>query len=782
MKRAATLSILSLVLTIFTGHSQIILGGDLKVNENSVRKILEFDAGMLHIGINLNGSVVSLFSPSLQKEFIPLNQVFPLLSILTDSQRLEPSRLVFDKKKQKLSLFYSEGKVRAEIEVKVHPYYLRFKLKSISGVKPSRIEWGPFPTTINRTVGETVGVVRDEMFAIGIQALNEQTVAGASHTDYGSKLYAYAEEKEGGVKDSAIALFGCKSSDALRTIGEIEIAEGLPHPMLDGVWAKISPSATLSYLITDFSEANFEEALQLCKKFGFKYLYHPGPFATWGHFILEPNRFPDGDESLKRCVDKAKKEGIRVGLHTLSAFITPNDPYVSPKPDPRLGGLGSSKLPRDLGEKDEEIPVADKEPFIKGQNWGWDRKFVLIEEEIIEYREVADSNPVKLIGCTRGMFGTKATPHKAGTEVKRLATHAYGTFYPGIFNGMMDEMVQRLVELFNYCGLNQISFDGLEGLWDYECKGPYAAHRFVKGCYDGWKEEVINDASGLLHYLWHIHTRMNWGEPWGKPMKEGMPEYRLKNQDYFERNMFPHMMGWFEFRLASSHLQATTLDEIEWMLSKCAGCDAGFALVTSPEVFKAHGQGEEVAKAIREWEEARHLGAFSEEQKIRLKELNSDWHLERIGKNRWLLFPVVISPLFHYPPADQSVRAEWKINNPFQRQPLRFVLRVLPQEGKDLSVSNPSFEVNGKKATFLLELKPTQYLVCEGDGIGSIYDWNWNLLYEVKCEGEFPILEYGEQSIYFTCTLNGSTAQALSVTFKTIGEPEEVSSHTEEKN
>lgn len=180
MKRAATLSILSLVFTIFTGHSQIILGGDLKVNENSVRKILEFDAGMLHIGINLNGSVVSLFSPSLQKEFIPLNQVFPLLSILTDSQRLEPSRLVFDKKKQKLSLFYSEGKVRAEIEVKVHPYYLRFKLKSISGDKPSRIEWGPFPTTINRTEGETVGVVRDEMFAIGIQALNEQTVAGAS--------------------------------------------------------------------------------------------------------------------------------------------------------------------------------------------------------------------------------------------------------------------------------------------------------------------------------------------------------------------------------------------------------------------------------------------------------------------------------------------------------------------------------------------------------------------------------------------------------------------------
>ena len=30
----------------------------------------------------------------------------------------------------------------------------------------------------------------------------------------------------------------------LDTIGAIEVAEGLPHPMLDGVWAKKSPRAT----------------------------------------------------------------------------------------------------------------------------------------------------------------------------------------------------------------------------------------------------------------------------------------------------------------------------------------------------------------------------------------------------------------------------------------------------------------------------------------------------------------------------------------------------------
>ncbi len=774
MKKKVSLRNLSVILALILGYLTA-FGGDLEMGANRAKRFFVFKAGSLRIRMNRQGFVVSLYDTYQRREYIALGQTAPLLSLWIDLQRHEPVKLEYDERGQRLLLYYQDGRSKAEVLVSEKPRHIRFQLKSLEGPPPLRIDWGPFPTIINRTIGETVGVVRDEKFALGIQALNIQTVAGASPASYGSNLFAYAVEKEGGVKDSAIALFGCKSEDALRTIGEIEVEEGLPHPMLDGVWAKISPSATLSYLITDFGESDFDESLELCRKLGFKYLYHPGPFETWGHFILGRRRFPDGDESLRRCVEKAKKAGIKVGLHTLTAFITSNDPYVSPDPDPRLGGLGSSTLSEDMDENSAEIPVVDREPFEKTQKWGWSEKFVLIEKEIIRYQGVSDTHPPRLTGCTRGMFGTRISSHKAGAEVRRLATHDYGTFYPGIANGMMDEMTRRIVELFNYCGLQQISFDGLEGLWDYECEGPYAAHRFVKQCYDGWKQEVINDASGLLHYLWHIHTRMNWGEPWGKSMKEGMPEYRLKNQEYFDRNLFPHMMGWFEFRLASPQLEATTLEDIEWMLSKCSACDAGFALVTSPAAFKVHGQGEAVIKAIREWEEARHRKAFSEEQKERMKDLKSDWHLEKVDKDRWLLFPIALSPLFHYPPGgDESQKVIWGLKNNFEEQPLRFVLRVLPQEGKDLAVANPCFEANGKMITFPVQLKPTQYLVCEGEGIGRVYDWNWNLVKEVKGEGQLPILGKGEQSIAFSCEVKGSASPALWVKFKTVGEPEEV--------
>ena len=43
---------------------------------------------------------------------------------------------------------------------------------------------------------------------------------------------------DGGVAGSKIALFGCPAKEALSTIGKIEIAEKLPHPILDGVWGK----------------------------------------------------------------------------------------------------------------------------------------------------------------------------------------------------------------------------------------------------------------------------------------------------------------------------------------------------------------------------------------------------------------------------------------------------------------------------------------------------------------------------------------------------------------
>ena len=571
---------------------------------------VRFEAGRLCVVLSNSGMFRSIYDRAEGRQYLAAGERAPLLTLFLPDKTLAPVSSTWDQASRRVKLAYGQDGVSATVRITPRPTHLCFELETLEGVTPVRIQWGPFPTTIGKTVGETVGVVRDERFALGIQALNIQTVGSAAVRPYGSVMEANAIEHDGGVKGSKIALFGCPEKDALATIGRIEVAEGLPHPMLDGVWGKLSPTAKLSYLICPFGEKSIDEVCRYAAQAGLAYVYHPGPFETWGHFKLNPREFPDGDESMKRCVDKAAGHGVRLGVHTLSGFITTNDPYVTPVPDPRLARFGSSTLSGEVDEKATKIPVRAAEPFAKGIPWEKPMNTAIVGRELVQFTRVSDQPPWRLLGCTRGAFGTKAAAHQVGADVGYLAEHPYRTFYPGIENGMMDEMTKRLVELVNHTGLRQISFDGLEGLSAYGY-GEYSRNRFVKQCYDDWNGEVISDASNLLHFLWHIHTRMNWGEPWGKAMREGMAEYRLQNQAYFDRNLFPRMLGWFELRAAGGDREATTLDEMGWVLAKAAGYDSGFAVVTNPDVLKGNGQAAVLLRAVKAWESLRLSGAFS---------------------------------------------------------------------------------------------------------------------------------------------------------------------------
>jgi hypothetical protein len=159
---------------------------------------------------------------------------------------------------------------------------------------------------------------------------------------------------------------------------------------------------------------------------------------------------------------------------------------------------------------------------------------------------------------------------------------------------------------------------------------------------------VINDASNPGHFNWHIYTRMNWGEPWGAGFRKGQTLYRFKNQLYFERNLMPHMLGWFALS------QETTLADAEWLLARAAGFDAGFALATSlastaqlsadpssAEALHKYGSTPAILEAVREWETARMSGAFPESLEAQLRDNTKEFHLDPAGPGEWDLHPVL---------------------------------------------------------------------------------------------------------------------------------------------
>ncbi|MBW2220778.1 MAG: hypothetical protein JRF40_15020, partial [Deltaproteobacteria bacterium] len=536
---------------------------------------LEFGSDSLQVTIGESGELTGLIDKKTKTNYLPEEETPHLLSIRVNGEIEASSKATMEK--GIITLFYKNTDVTIQVKPIEKNTHISFEVLDVTNnEKVELITWGPYPTTLNKIIGETVGVVQGEEYAVGIQALNIKTLGGypwnesdrmpqfdifeqddptdmrpekargvlyrieaAKPTETGSSLQAYCRNRtedriiqdfshekivappynDGGVIGSKIALFGCPVENALETIGKIEVAEGLPHPMIDGQWGKTAPEAAAAYLIMDFKEDDVEKAIELTKKAGLRYLYHYGEtFKNWGHFELNEENFPNGYAGLKKCVEKAKEQGVMIGIHVLSNFITPNDPYVTPVPDKRLAKVGSSILIEDIDAAQTEIPIESPDFFNQFKNNHL--KSVVIGDELIRYGTVSAEAPWKLLDCQRGAFETTASTHKSGDEIAKLLDHAYKV-------------------LFNQTGLRQISFDGLEGnrstgMGTYgESLMPYTWYNALS---NDLRSHLITDGSRTTHFFWHIYSRMNLGEPWYAGFRESQTAYRLKNQKYFKRN------------------------------------------------------------------------------------------------------------------------------------------------------------------------------------------------------------------------------------------------------
>lgn len=699
--------------------------------------------------------------------------------------------------------------------------YAVFTVDSITD-EGDALVFGPYFTSLAEVIGDIIGVVQGGKWAVGVQSLNSKTITGYPE-EYADVISEYvgegpvseisvapmqyinsaafaahcagtpcslmqlycenrrrirtrtimnfrnitvqpmAEQPDAHILGASFAMFCCPREKALERIGEIEVAEGLPHPIIKGQWGKMTRESMRSYLIAEFRPDNFEDLLKWTKMAGFEVLYHPEPFLDWGHFNLRPEQFPKGDDSLADYCARAEKEGLRLGLHTLTSFTKTNDTYVSPDPDPRLAVLGSSVLTAGISADAEEIPVADTAVFETVTTLQTAR----IGQELIQYAEAKDG---KLIGCQRGLWGTPVSAHEAGDTVSLLCDYPYRVYFPNM--ELQPEYSKRLGELFAKTGMAQISFDGLEGCASTG-EGDYAIHRFCLDCWDRWgRTDIINDASRLHHNLWHMNTRMNWGEPWGAKMREGMIEYRIKNQDFYRRNLFPRMLGWFLLRKADRKFEATPPEDMEWMLSMAAGFDSGFALSTSSEALSANGCTEEILTLIRNWEELRLSNAIPEELRESLRDPKTEWHLEKKDENTFLLYPLFMSKpyvcdLLELQPG-QPGGADWVLDNPYTEQEYEFRMRVVGCG----EIHNPSLYTSKGILKFNCTVKGGQYLWYR-NGKAVITDRNYRTLKEVKAVGR-GIVENGQHPFSFGCEFSGEEGPEVTVRVFTKEEPTEI--------
>lgn len=680
--------------------------------------------------------------------------------------------------------------------------------------------FGPYFTTLDEVIGDVIGVVQGKGLAFGVQALNIKTLAGiqaeffdkvtegldysksssqistgrfdpnrraASGVDGGSVCQFFCKRRDrlesrnvNGIEDcivepidgpdayipdAGIALFGCESENALSTIGEIEIEMGLPHPMINGTWEKISRDGMKPYLISEFSAEEWPKVVETAKKAGYEYIYQLEPFENWGHFEFRKDLFPGGDSQFKELLEKTEKEdGIKVGIHTLSNFMTTNDPYVT-SDTCHLLKQGELFLLDDIDSEQTDIRIQKTHYF----KCVLTLNCMVIGNEIIQcgkYEEEEDCAVLK--GCTRAMYGTAAASHGKDEHAFRLWDYPYRTFYPDF--QLQKKFTERIEYLMNDIGCRQISFDGLEGC-NVVGQDIYATNRFVEDVSRNWATDTINDASNLNHYTWHIHSRMNWGEPWGEAMRVGQVESRIKNQAFYKQNLFPRMLGWYLLRIAEKKFEASTLEDVEWTMSEAAGFDAGYGMTIKMPVIMHHGMLDQLLESIKNWDILRLEDAFTDEQKAELRKTETEWHLEKVDEKNYDLYPLFVSKPFTCDLSElqpgQPGGSDWSWSTPY---PGRFAFR-LRVEG-DGSITNPSFTGNGH-IVFPCTVESGEYLHYFADGTAVVTDKNFKIKEKVQPEGKLDLVA-GDQAIEFTCDHDKYDTPDVIIRYITRGTPERI--------
>ena len=194
--------------------------------------------------------------------------------------------------------------------------------------------------------------------------------------------------------------------------------------------------------------------------------------------------------------------------------------------------------------------------------------------------------------------------------------------------------------------------------------------------------------------------------------------------------------------------------------------------------YEKNGYKDQLFEAIREWQKARRVNAFTSEQKERMKNPKNEFHLEKRGENSWGLFPVKLSRGYQHKFRDvqigEPVASKFAVNNPYHEQPLQFYITVQAVDN-DLSatVSHIQFKINNYQTIELnAPLKAGDRVCCDGQKV-YLCDNTWNRVSVISTD-KVPVCENGNVEILVTSEFSGSKSPNLGIEFKSVGKPEKV--------
>jgi hypothetical protein len=417
-----------------------------------------------------------------------------------------------------------------------------------------------------------------------------------------------------GIQPARFGLMVCPADALAENMEKFELTAGLPSPHPDGVWDKVSPWVKRSYLfITNFSEPQYEPVLAMAKRGGFGtiLILQDSWTKSTGKYEVNDKAFPGGLDALVSTVNKFKKEGFKVGLHFLGASIYPNDPYLTPVPDPRIFRDASAELAADIDAATGEIPTTAAPAAFPAEDGGYtgDGTVIQIGNELISYGKRALEAPFGFRECQRGALGTAAAPHAKGEAVRHLK-RSYGYFLHDMDTSLTGEVATNFAKIANACDVDMLYFDGSERLQGDE---RYYNAKLHKTFFDKLnRKDILMQASGYSHYSWHILARTASADGHGDI--KGYLDERSPAFEAYKRDCMPLDVGWYY-----GYDPNATADMFEYVLGTTVGYDSSMSFQVSLDAASKHPFTGEILDLIRRYEELRLSGRVPEDMRALLR-------------------------------------------------------------------------------------------------------------------------------------------------------------------
>ena len=567
--------------------------------------------------------------------------------------------------------------VSAVLKPIVYKHYLVLEVVSLRGKGVEAFTFIDIPLTLKATP--------DEPFVASALALNLKT--NVRQIPQPSRRLTATCYPRFGFVGARVGLIGCPRGVLRDVMKEaVAAAPDLPKSRVGGPWALDAPINKGSYLFNfgGMSEQTVDQWIKLARDLGISQIdFHGGSSFRFGDCRPNPKTYPKGYASLKAVIDRLHAAGIKAGLHTYAFFINKGCPWVTPKPDPRLGTFRSFTLAAAVTADAAVLPVAESTKDVSTTIGFFVRNSVTlrIDDELITFRGVAKAPPYAFTGCKRGACGTTAAAHAAGAKAHHLK-ECFGLFTPDADSTLLAEVAAKTAEAYNRCGFDMMYMDALDGediLGGGE-NGWHYGSKFVFEVVKRIDKPGPMEMSTFHHHLWYVRGRMGAMDHPTRSHKKFIDFHSAGNRS-LRRMFLPGHLGWWALKPWTGHQgEPTFADDIEYLCCKCIGTDVGLSIMgVSPGQIDANPVYGRLAGILKRYEGLRHKNVFDPTLKAKLAEPGKDYTLFQDPDGRWRFRRM------HY--AKHKVEGingwsnVWSTGNPFAAQPVQLRIEALMSAG-----------------------------------------------------------------------------------------------------